>query len=986
MARHLFTYLFVLAVSVRLPAQPVNKTVLYTLTEKDGLTDNSVNCFFQDSRGIMWMGTSFGLNSFDGSVVRSFHTGSTRGNLPDDAVNDIKEDAKGNLWIATGGGIACYDPATHKLTPYQYEGAGQVLNRFYSLEIRNGSILLATENGLVNFNIISKQFTLIPHESSNPAASRITRIFTDSKKRTWLCSYDGVWLFDEMNHHFESYDNAANDALFDGLVNDIFEDHNGQLWFGTWSRGLKKLIPETKKIETFLHYSGSNTNVVSITEQKDVSGKPVLVAGSTLLKADFNTHSFQPFVFAGSTAPLFTNRVYTDRNNLLWISTSEGVKIYNPSRQYFQTVSLSGSVPITSQGASLLALQQHFLIGGEGNTALQLYSDSLNKIHNLSAQITGGPAVMNIQQDQQANFWLCTSNGLFLLNPQYQLKKIYQHSDIDPASLPKNFLNNLLLKKNGEVWVMPWRKGIWMLNKEGNFTCVLTRNGDSLLPAANVSKVLEDENGNCWITDYSGGLYKYSPASGKVEHITDAVRLSNEYIIGSQLWTVSSQAVISVNISNNRPTTYPLPPGKDKYEYDFIPDSAGHLWIATKTGLLSFNTRTGTFQQYSSADGLYTDVLDVSMASLSDGNILMAGNNFATRFSPAMALEENQLPPLLFTGANVDGNEKTIAGKTITLQWNEKNIRLSWALLNYSNPRGNIYYYKLDGVNKTWQNAGNSGEVNFNSLDPGTYQFHYKAATAKGETSKEDLITIIIRPPFWKTWWFKLLALTAVSTLFYAVVRYISQRNLKEKLLKLEKEQAIEKERNRISRDMHDELGSGLTKIAILTEVIKTQQQSNEHIEKISSTARNLVDSLDEMVWALNPQNDSLDKLAAYIAEYANQYMDGSGIECSISLPVEISARPVSEEKRRNIFMVVKEFLNNTIKHSHAKNVLLVLTENPGGFTLLLRDDGTGFDESATSVTGNGLKNMQQRIKDAGGISRLQSGPEGTELEIIFGR
>ena len=625
-----------------------------------------------------------------------------------------------------------------------------------------------------------------------------------------------------------------------------------------------------------------------------------------------------------------------------------------------------------------------FLLGGEGNTALQRYSNSLVPEKNLSGLIPAGAAVMNIQQDRQRRYWLCTSNGLVVLDERLRSSHTYLHDDHDPSSLPKNFLNNLLFKKDGEIWVMPWRQGIWKTDGNGRFRYVLTRGGDSLLAGSNVSKSLEDRNGNIWITDYTGGLYKYSPATGKTENIVSGTRLSNEYLEGDYLWTVSAGNIYRVNIHSDQAQIIPLPPGKNKYEYDFIPDDKGHLWIATKTGLLCFDTVTATFRAFTSADGLFTDVLDVCLSRLSDGNILMAGGNFATRFSPVLLRDSVEAAPLLFTGAQVDDQEKKWAGNHIDIGWNEKNIRLQWALLQYSNPLQNDYYYKMDGVNREWQYAGNRGEVSFHSLDPGTYVFRYKAATSQGQWSGEKTITLVIHPPFWKTGWFLLALIVVTGTLFYSVVRYISQRNLKERLLKLEKEQAIEKERNRISRDMHDELGSGLTKIAILTEVIKTQQSSSDPIEKISQTARGLVDSLDEMVWALNPHNDSLDKLAAYLAEYANEYMDGSGIACHISLPGEIRPWPVSEEKRRNIFMVVKEFLNNTVKHSGATNIFIALSQYNRGFELLMKDDGKGLDETAIPQSGNGLKNMRQRITQAGGTALLSSGHDGTQLKIIF--
>lgn len=964
-------------------AQQGTNIVLYSLTEKDGLTDNLANCFYQDSQNIIWIGTNYGLNSFDGSVIKNYHYNKNTASLANDAVNDIKEGKNKTLWIATGKGLSSYDLTTKKFETFVIH-SNDILNRFYSLAVVGNSIWLATEEGLVEFSIDSKTFAVYKNPAT-PADNRITRILADSKKRIWLCTYNGVWLFDAAAKKFSQFDSPANDPLFYGLITDIFEDHSGQLWFGTWSKGLKKLNPEKKIIENFSAYKNSNGNVTSITEQKNTDGTYSLWQSSNLCKPDFLSGSFE-YLYANNK-PISTNRLYCDAQNLLWISTNDGIKIYNPARQYFQTTILSAFVPLTSQGIALFPLKNSFLLGGEGGTSLMLFSDAIRQVKNLSSSVTNGAAVMNIQQDSKKNYWLCTSGGLLILDSAFHQKELFVHRENDNTSLPKNFLNYALIKNDGEVWLLPWRKGIWKADITAHqFYRVITKKGDTLLQASNLSKAVEDKNGNIWITDYSGGLFKYEPATGAVENIIKERRLSNEYLVGGKLWTVSASEIFCTDISNNQTATWNLPEGKNKYEYDFIPDDNGWLWIATKTGMVAFNMQTHSFKSFTADDGLQDNNMDVTFTRLSNGNILFVSGTYATWFSPRIVQQESNAAPLIFTNAFTDEKEKIAENGSFHFSWDDNNIQLNWALLNYSNPLSNIYYYKLDGINKDWQTAGNKGQVSFNSLAPGNYIFHFKAATSQGVMSGEKTIQLVIHPPLWKTWWFILMAILFTAILFYAVVKYISQRNLKEKLLRLEKEQAIEKERNRISRDMHDELGSGLTKIAILSEVIKARPTGAEkYIDKISGTARNLVDSLDEMVWALNPKNDSLDKLVAYIAEYTSQYLESTNITPVFDLPQQIRTAPVGEEKRRNIFMAVKEFLNNSVKHSNAKFVTLLLVQQDDSFEIILKDDGTGIDTTKAGGMGNGLKNMQQRIEDAGGKAALLSeNGKGTELRIYF--
>lgn len=959
--------------------------VLYSLTEKEGLTDNAINCFFEDSRGVMWMGTNFGLNSYDGSVIKNYHAQAGCTNcISNDVVNGMVEDGQQTIWLATGKGLSAYSLTSRHFSNYLYNSANEAHSRYYSIALHGDALLLATEDGLQLFDLRTKQFSLVKNPAPEKDNNRITKIYIDSKKRIWLCTYNGLWLFDRGSQRFSHYNNRQNDPLFDGLVNDIIEDHTGRLWLGTWSKGLKKLQPDTQSTESTIDYKGSATNVLSLAEQK-LEGRYILWTNSSVSRIDETAKLFSPLTPNTPDLLNTATRIFCDSRNLLWIATSQGVKIYNPQKQYFTTTFLSTLVPLTSQGIALFPLKKGFLMGAEGTSTLQLFSDSVKLLKNYARDIRLNAAVMNIQQDHQRNFWLCSSNGLLILDSLYRRKAYYLHEEDNPTSLPKNFLNTILLKRNGDIWVMPWRKGVWQMDRTwGKFSLVMANNTDTLLPSANIAKAVEDKQGTIWLTGYDEGLIKFIPTSGETKQIIPLQRLTNAILQDGILWTVSSQTIFAVDIVTDKVSSYPIPQGMNKYEYDFIPDNNGHLWIATKSGLLAFNTLTKQFQAYTVADGLYNNVLDISFAMLSNGNILMAGNTYATVFSPLIANKNNNSPPLLFTSAAANGKEKAYSNDVIQFVWSEKNIQLSWALLHYNNPTGNLYYYKLDGVNADWQFAGNKGFASFNSLEPGRYTFHFKAATADGSPSVEKSVTLIVAPPFWKTWWFRLLAITLLGAIFYVVVRYISQRNLKENVLRLEKETAVEKERYRISRDMHDELGSGLTKIAILTDVIKTNQSSNEYVDKISETARGLVDNLDEMVWALNPKNDSLDKLVAYIAHYAYEFLDNTGIECHVDLPTVISPQFISEEKRRNIFMVIKEFLNNTVKHSMASHFYLQLIQAELGFEIMLKDDGKGFDTTKLSATGNGLKNMRQRMEDVGGSVVMASSPQGSSLTIAF--
>jgi signal transduction histidine kinase len=231
--------------------------------------------------------------------------------------------------------------------------------------------------------------------------------------------------------------------------------------------------------------------------------------------------------------------------------------------------------------------------------------------------------------------------------------------------------------------------------------------------------------------------------------------------------------------------------------------------------------------------------------------------------------------------------------------------------------------------------------------------------------------------PFWKTWWFISLVALTLAAIFFFVVRYVSTRKLREQLLILEKEKAIETERARISRDMHDDLGSGLTKIAILSEVTQRQLQQPEKAEQqlhtISDSARTLIDNLSEIIWTLNPQHDNLDSLMAYIRDYATRYFDGMDVSAMFDYPSLIPQIHLTDQQRRSIFLVVKESLNNISKHAKATRVNIELKIKPNIFQILISDSGNGFDILNPRAGGNGLKNMSHRMHEVSGEYTITS-------------
>ena len=307
--------------------------------------------------------------------------------------------------------------------------------------------------------------------------------------------------------------------------------------------------------------------------------------------------------------------------------------------------------------------------------------------------------------------------------------------------------------------------------------------------------------------------------------------------------------------------------------------------------------------------------------------------------------------------------------------------------LEYSNPTKVQYAYKLEGWDKNWVQSRTLNEVRYNNLPYGRYLFKVKAANDSGQWGEEVYtVSITIFPPFWRTWWFYLMAGMIVLAAAVFITKSLAQRKLRQQLRELEKQRAVDAERNRISKDMHDEIGSGLTHIALMGELMQTQNKAEAEIRKevgnISTSARKLVEGMGEIIWALNPQNDTLENLLAYLREQTLTYFEPFAIDYAVHFPEEVPVVKLSNEQRRNLFLVAKEALHNALKHAGAGKISLTMELKSNALHFYISDNGKGFDKDRVRIASNGLKNMHKRMEDIGGFFFIDTSRAGTFIHF----
>jgi signal transduction histidine kinase len=363
-------------------------------------------------------------------------------------------------------------------------------------------------------------------------------------------------------------------------------------------------------------------------------------------------------------------------------------------------------------------------------------------------------------------------------------------------------------------------------------------------------------------------------------------------------------------------------------------------------------------------------------------------------FNPSDLLPNTNPPPVAIESVLLDDVEQstnqlvTSAIKTLTLPAGAERLDIFYTSLNLAAPERARFRYWMEGLETSWNSPTDVRRATYSKLPAGDYQFHVTACNEDGFWNQDGVsIAITVLPPFWRTWWFISVATLCVLGVVAGTVYFISTQRLQQQLAQLRQQEALEKERARIARDLHDQLGANLTQVALLGEMAEEDRHAPQEIEaharQISQTARETSRALDEIVWAANPQNDTLEGLVNYACKYAQDYLALAGLRYRLEVPANLPAAVIPPDLRHNVFLAFKESVNNVVKHARASEVKIRLRLKGDRFTLEVEDDGRGPAGAATKTGRNGLRNMRKRMEDVGGEFALEPGAErGTRVRL----
>jgi signal transduction histidine kinase len=325
-------------------------------------------------------------------------------------------------------------------------------------------------------------------------------------------------------------------------------------------------------------------------------------------------------------------------------------------------------------------------------------------------------------------------------------------------------------------------------------------------------------------------------------------------------------------------------------------------------------------------------------------------------------------------------------------------IEFRYTGLSFDAPELIRFRYRLEGLDPNWVEAETRRTAFYSYLPPGNYRFHVAARNNNGGWSEGGtVLELVVLRHFWQTWWFITVTGLGFMVLVGGTVRLVEKRKLHRRLNRLEQERALERERTRIAQDLHDEMGAKLCRISFLSEHARRgelpPQELHDQITSISDASREVLHSLDEIVWAVNPRNDTLEHVASYIGQYALEYFQMTGIQCELDIPAQLPSYPLSSQMRHHLFLATHEALTNILKHSSATRAKISMVSRSTEFEINILDDGKGFSADAIDskserlalASGNGLSNMHQRMADIGGHCQIEStSGQGTNIRLVI--
>lgn len=910
-----------------------NGTHFASFNTKNGFPGNAVFSMAEDNNGTLWFATDGGICAYDGINFTNYNE---QTGLPSNHVNHVFRDSKNNLWFASAGrGAWRYNGKT--FTIYSTHEGLPSDSVYRVTEDNDGNIWLATRKGAAHFD--GQKFAWYLPTIGKDTLS-VTSVVEDNNHHYWLGTSDrGLFgFFDSVIQYISTRQGLASNEIYQ-----LAKDRNGRLLISCSYGGLAILDGTT--LEQYGIEEGlSNAKVRQIIEDKD---------GNLWCGTDgggvnkLNTKGFHYYINNSYFQNSRIRPVAIDNSGMLWLGGEAG-GIRRFDGKVLQTFEMENG--ISDFGVRALFADKQGALWVGGSKGIDRIKE--NTVTNFSTrQGLAGDQVMDIRQGTGHALWIATySGGVSKLDSSG-----FTNYGIDQG-LPTLKTFTAVEDSKQQVWIGTDGGGLCRL--KGNRMQILSEKEG--LPSNAITNVFEDHAKQIWIGTVGGGIcrlqgdtiYAYTKKNGLSDNNVWSITEDDQH----RIWVGTDRGLNllqPVEFNRYRILRFGWQDGLRSIDFNLhsaVIDKNNHCWWGTGKGLVSLDlSQHFAFETPGSLRLLQVEVneqapdyrwLDARLQKHIQAGSVLPFTNIPVR--PIFTYDLNHLT------FHFGATDWSYGGKI-------------------------LYSYRMIGLDNRWSMPSTESKADYRNLKHGRYVFEVKAMGASQQWTKPVQFAFTIQPAWWQTWWFKtMLVLMAILLLLYASRMVYLSRLRKQKLL-MEKELAVQWERQRIAAEMHDDIGAGLSGVRLLTEITKSKSndpKTRQEMERIYQSIGDISSKMKEVIWSLNTENDHLSNLLLYIQKQVRNMLEHYPATLNITIPDEISEQPVDGKARRNIYLAVKEAVHNIIKHSQATKVDVQITYD-GNLVIRIADNGKGMLSAASPAFGNGLKNMQQRMQQVNGQLRM---------------
>lgn len=964
----------------------------------------------------------------------ALRTWQERAGLPDDELQGVTQDAEGYLWVIDKTSFARFDgsnflplnaPDAITLRGYAAVAANSTDTGQLALPANRGSD--RQEAGLYLITETTATFVVEPQ-----LAGKIPRtIFYASDGRRWIGCEDGTLLSRQGDHVTRLDDLAQRPSRRPPA---FATDADGTTWV-TWDNRVYRLTADRCE-EIALAQPEPEIRLVS-----SRTGPVWLISRTALWRASADARNFIKIrALPDELGAHFLQAALEDHHGMLWLGTrSRGLfRLGEGEPMHVGTSSddISG-ICEDAQGSLWVATDS----GGLNRLrpqAHQLFDRERGLFDNYSYTVAA---------DRQGDVWLANRDGGVarvrdtVVDPiarragwrSFSARSVYPANDggvwitsglgvfrteaanpdviqrIPELGLQRN-VRATFVARNGDYWLGldPDRVGRF---RDGKLTVFGPEQG---FDGREIRALAEDAEGRIWLGAMNGALFRATPTGFERVPFPESADVGAIQVIyfeptGRMLLGTTRHGVLLFPPGNftdyrrlNRHSGLP-----HSNVSQLLIDDHDRYWFATRNGIFWANGEQVRALAEGRADFVHTIMLGADdgvppLACLGlyqpaawktpDGTLWFATRRGVLRTDPdIIAHRRDPLPPARVTHLSIDDRPHPVSAE-VTIDPVVRKLQLGLSVLNLATPESVQLRVRLEGFDEAWTTVGRDFALTYPRLPPGRYPLAAMVSNGGAEWLRQpNLLTFIVPTPWWQTLWFRLTVAATVLTALALVIRARSHRRLQLLLRKAEHARAIERERTRIARDIHDDIGATLTRISLLTQFSSQDpQRLRELLAKIHDSTRSVTRSLDEIVWAVNPRHDNLESLIYYFSNYAREYLGAAGIRCRLEAPNPPPPLLVESQIRHGLFLCSREALHNVVKHAGATEVTISFTATPHAITLAIADDGRGLTSPAPGkpdpsriAAGNGLTNLHQHMTDLGGECHFAANPTGgTRVEF----